>query len=114
MKLCGNSFLYLAGTYFSLKKGAWSKRGQKCLYIELFTWKMPHLYLFLCKKKVKALRFGICHSLPKIMRHEKGKNKGGNRFFRFSDRLLNRKKMQRRPEMPWQIIGTRFGGSFIL
>jgi hypothetical protein len=25
---------------------------------------MPHLYLFLCKKKEKALRFGICHSLP--------------------------------------------------
>ncbi len=25
---------------------------------------MPHLYLFLCKKKAKALRFGICHSLP--------------------------------------------------
>ncbi len=39
------------------------KTGE-CLYIELFTWKMPHLYLFLCKKKAKALRFGICHSLP--------------------------------------------------
>jgi hypothetical protein len=28
--------------------------------------KMPHLYLFLCKKKAKALRFVICHSLPTI------------------------------------------------
>jgi hypothetical protein len=30
----------------------------------IFTWKMPHLYLFLCEEKAKALRFGICHSLP--------------------------------------------------
>jgi hypothetical protein len=44
------------------------KTGE-CLYIELFTWKMPHLYLFLCKKKAKALRFGICHSLP-IFNHK--------------------------------------------
>jgi hypothetical protein len=41
------------------------KTGE-CLYIELFTWKMSHLYLFLCKKKAKALRFGICHSLPTL------------------------------------------------
>ncbi len=30
----------------------------------IFTWKMPHLYLFLCKEKAKALRCGICHFLP--------------------------------------------------
>ncbi len=47
-------------TWGNIKKG---KTGE-CLHIELFTWKMPHLYLFLCKKKAKALRFGICHSLP--------------------------------------------------
>jgi hypothetical protein len=30
----------------------------------IFTWKMPRLYLFLCKEKAKALRCGICHFLP--------------------------------------------------
>jgi hypothetical protein len=45
----------------------YKKKGKTGKYhgLVIFTWKMPHLYLFLCKEKAKALRCGICHFLPK-------------------------------------------------
>ncbi len=50
---------YIHGNNMSEECFFLGKTGE-CLYIELFTWKMPHLYLFLCKKKEKGLRFGNC------------------------------------------------------
>ena len=52
--------LYQPGTIIGINKG---KTGE-CLYIELFTWKMPHLYLFLCKKKQKLL--GLVFAIPSL------------------------------------------------
>jgi hypothetical protein len=70
------------GIFKTKNKG---KTGE-CLYMELFTWKMPHLYLFLCKKKAKALRFGICHSLPKKKQSADPATRSLNRA-RFTDHM---------------------------